>query len=72
MLKILRGNYQGLILKSSAENRNLDKYGKTEGPSFDDLFKKAKDKGLTDDEAYQSIIDSSKGTDPGTNKKYGN
>ena len=62
----------GPELKKAAEQRNLDKYENPAGPSFDDLFQKAKDKGLTDDEAFQKIIDSSKRTDPGTNQKYGN
>jgi len=43
--------------------RDLDKYGNPDGPTFDYLLKKNTDKGLSLEEAYQSIIDSSSRTD---------
>lgn len=46
------------------------KHGSSMGPSFDDLFSKFKDQGLSDEKAYQKIIESSKRTSPVINKKY--
>lgn len=43
--------------------RDLKKYGNPNGPTFDYLVKKNMDKGLTKEQAYQSIIDSSSRTD---------
>ena len=44
--------------------RDMEKYGNPDGPTFEYLMKKNTDKGLSDDEAYQSVIDSSSRTSP--------
>ena len=46
--------------------RDYNRYGNTDGPTFEYLLKKNTDKGLTLEAAYQAIIDSSSKTD----KKY--
>ena len=60
----------GPDLKKAAENDSFKRFGSSEGPSFDDLFQKAKGNGLTDDQAYDEIIKSSKRTSAEKNKKY--
>ena len=45
------------------QTRDSNKYGNPDGPTFEYLIKKNTDKGLSMDEAYQSIIDSSSRTD---------
>jgi RHS repeat-associated protein len=55
---------------AAAEAMSSTKHGSSKGPIFDDLFQKAKDNGMTDDEAYNSIIESSKRTSPEVNAKY--
>ena len=59
------------ISVSNLQFRDWQKYGNGDGPTFDQLFQKAKAKGLTDEQAYQSILDSSGRTDPGYNAAYG-
>ncbi|HWE29137.1 MAG TPA: hypothetical protein VHB97_14110, partial [Polyangia bacterium] len=56
---------------SNLQFRDWQKYGNADGPTFDQLYQKAIAKGLTPDEAYQSILDSSGRTDPGYNQAYG-
>lgn len=55
---------------TAAEARDIQKYGNADDPTFNELFGKNKAAGLSDDEAYQKIIESSKRTDPGSNQKY--
>jgi len=55
---------KGMVEK--LQSRDMEKYGNPNGPSFEYLLKKNTDKGLSENEAYQSIIDSSSRTD----KKY--
>ncbi|MEL7422400.1 MAG: hypothetical protein AAFN81_05385 [Bacteroidota bacterium] len=45
------------------QDRDMAKYGNPNGPTFEYLLKKNTDNGLTVEEAYQSIIDSSSRTD---------
>jgi hypothetical protein len=59
------------ISVSNLQFRDWQKYGNADGPTFDQLYGKAIAKGLTPDEAYQSILDSSGRTDPGYNQAYG-
>lgn len=59
------------ISVSNLQFRDWQKYGNADGPTFDQLFQKAKKKGLTDEQAWQSILDSSGRTDPGYNASYG-
>ena len=47
--------------------RDQQKYGNPDGPTFEYLLKKNTDKGLSMEAAYQSIIDSSSRTDKGYN-----
>jgi hypothetical protein len=59
------------ISVANLQFRDWQKYGNGDGPTFDQLFAKAKAKGMTDEEAWQSILDSSGRTDPGYNASYG-
>jgi len=49
------------------QERDTKKYGNPDGPTFEYLLKKSTDKGLTEEEAYQFIIDSSSRTDKNYN-----
>lgn len=49
------------------QERDMQKYGNPDGPSFDYLVKKNTNKGMSEAEAYQAIIDSSSKTDPNYN-----
>jgi RHS repeat-associated protein len=61
----------GTANKIAAQNRNIKKYdGNPDGPTFNELFDKGKKAGLTDDQSYQEIINSSKRTDKATNQEY--
>lgn len=48
------------------ELRDLEVYGNKDGPTFEQLIEKSRKKGLSKEEAYESIIDSSNRT----NKEY--
>ena len=48
---------------SALQARDMERYGNPDGPTFDYLVKKNTDAGLSLEEAYQSIIDSSSRTD---------
>ncbi|WP_244237370.1 hypothetical protein [Corallococcus llansteffanensis] len=50
--------------------RDFFTYGRLDGPSFDQLVKGAKAKGLTGDAVYQSLIDSSKRTNQTVNNHF--
>ncbi|MCY1034441.1 hypothetical protein OV207_23520 [Corallococcus sp. BB11-1] len=52
--------------------RDFFTYGRLDGPSFDQLVKGAKAKGLTGDDVYQSLIDSSKRTNQTVNNHFAN
>lgn len=47
--------------------RDNAKYGNPHGPTFEYLLKKMRDKGMTTEAGYQSIIDSSSRTDKNYN-----
>lgn len=47
---------------SRAEIRDIERYGDANGPSFDYLYQLHKANGLTNDESYQTIIDSASRT----------
>ncbi|MEZ4949433.1 MAG: hypothetical protein R2784_08605 [Saprospiraceae bacterium] len=48
---------------SALQARDFEKYGNPDGPTFEFLIQLNTDKGLTIEEAYQAIIDSSSKTD---------
>jgi hypothetical protein len=48
---------------SALQARDVEKYGNPDGPTFEFLMQLNTDKGLTVEEAYQAIIDSSSKTD---------
>lgn len=54
---------QNKEMVKTLQSRDMKKYGNPNGPTFDYLLKKSTAKGLTIEEAYQSIIDSSSRTD---------
>lgn len=53
------------------EKRDKEKYGNPHGPTFESLVNKAKESGMSNDDAYESIIESSSRTDEGYNRKNG-
>lgn len=56
--------------KAAAEAMSTGKHGTAKGPNFDELYNKYKAQGLSDDNIYQEIINSSKRTNPNVNIKY--
>ena len=53
------------------QDRDQKKYGNPDGPSFDYLVAKNREKGLPGDAAYEEIITSSSRTDKEYNEKHG-
>jgi hypothetical protein len=53
------------------QERDREKYGNPDGPTFEWLVEKARKKNLSGDAIYESIISSSQRTDTGTNKAMG-
>ena len=53
------------------QDRDQKKYGNPDGPSFDYLVAKNREKGLRGDAAYEEIITSSSRTDKEYNEKHG-
>ncbi len=51
-------------------HRDLVKYGNQDGPTFEQLVDQAQAKGLTGEQAYESILSSSTTTDESTNRKF--
>ena len=52
------------------QNRDLAKYGQSDGPSFAQLVEQAAEKGLSEEQAYEGILASSTATDATINRKY--
>jgi len=50
--------------------RDLAKYGNSDGPTFEQLLNRERDRGQTDEEAYEAILVSSTSTDEPTNRKF--
>jgi len=50
--------------------RDVTKYGNPDGPTFDQLLTEATGRGLSDEQAYLAILESSIRTDADTNRKY--
>ena len=50
--------------------RDQEKYGNPDGPTFEYLVDRNREKGLTDDAAYEDIVGSSRRTDRGYNEKF--
>ncbi|MEZ4299947.1 MAG: hypothetical protein R3B70_33675 [Polyangiaceae bacterium] len=64
------------MMGSSAEvemlrARDQEKYGNPDGPTFEWLVEKAKEKGLSGDAVYEEIVSSAQRTDAATNKAFG-
>lgn len=64
------------MMESAAEvedlrKRDHAKYGNPDGPTFEQLVEKNRKKGLSADEAYWEIIESSQRTDEGVNRACG-
>lgn len=53
------------------QERDREKYGNPDGPTFDWLVEKGRKKGLSGDQLYEGIIESSQRTDATTNKSLG-
>jgi hypothetical protein len=51
--------------------RDLAKYGRPNGPTFDFLVERLKEAGLEEDKIYETIIDNSYRTDAEFNRKLG-
>lgn len=51
--------------------RDREKYGNPDGPTFEYLLEKNRNKGLSDDECYEEIVKSSSRTSAEFNKLYG-
>lgn len=51
------------------QERDMQKYGNPDGPTFEYLVKKNTDKGASEEEAYESIVKSSSRTSPVYNNK---
>jgi hypothetical protein len=51
--------------------RDREKYGNPDGPGFEDLVARNREKGLTGDAVYDDIVGSSNRTDRATNEKFG-
>ncbi|MBK8259531.1 MAG: hypothetical protein IPK82_43595 [Polyangiaceae bacterium] len=53
------------------EDRDREKYGQPDGPTFDQLVKKAQEKGLSGDAVFEEIVASAQRTDAATNQALG-
>ena len=53
------------------QERDREKYGNPDGPTFEWLVEKAKEKGLTGDAVYEEVVSSAQRTDAATNKAFG-
>lgn len=52
-------------------DRDREKYGDPDGPSFESLVEKAREKGLAGEAVYESIVESAQRTDAATNRGVG-
>jgi len=68
---IARAMMESVTEVKALQARDQEKYGHPDGPTFEWLVQKAKDKGLSGDAVYEEIIASSQRTDPATNKAFG-
>jgi hypothetical protein len=62
------------MMESSAEIKDLEErdrrlYGSPDGPSFDQLVREGRERGLPADEAYERIIKGARSTNPEVNKR---
>jgi hypothetical protein len=53
------------------QDRDLEKYGHADGPTFSQLLERNREKGLEGDAIYQAILDSAQRTDGETNAAMG-
>lgn len=60
----------GPINKSKAEAESMERYGSKSGPSFGDLVKKYMNGGSSEEDAYKSIVESSKRTNASRNAQH--
>lgn len=53
------------------QERDMKKYGNPDGPTFEYLVKQNRDNGLTGNDIYEAIVNSSERTNKEYNEKYG-
>ncbi|GEM_PF-2385377 len=70
-LKARQGMKDKKLVKD-LEERDKEKYGNKDGPTFDYLVEKNMAKGMSKEQAMESIIDSAQRTSPQYNALYGN
>lgn len=56
---------------AALQERDREKYGAPDGPTFEYLVEKARGKGLEGDALYESIVESAQRTDAGVNRSLG-
>jgi hypothetical protein len=56
---------------STLRARDTAKYGNPDGPTYEWLVQRAKDKGLTGDAVFEEIVRSAQQTDRATNERFG-
>ncbi len=66
-----RAMMQDAAAVEALRERDREKYGSPDGPTFEYLVERAQKKGLTGDAVYQSIVDSAQQTDAATNRSLG-
>lgn len=66
-----RAMMQDAAAVEGLQARDREKYGNPDGPTFEYLLERGRQKGLAGDELYQSIIDSAQRTDAATNRSMG-
>lgn len=66
-----RAMMQDSAAVEALRERDRQKYGAPDGPSFDYLIERARQKGLEGDAVYESIVESAQRTDAVTNRSLG-
>lgn len=66
-----RAMMQDVAGVEALRKRDREKYGTPDGPSFDYLVERARQKGLEGDAVYESIVESAQKTDAATNRSLG-
>jgi len=66
-----RAMMQDVAAVEALRERDREKYGTPDGPSFEYLVERARQKGLEGDAVYESIVESAQKTDAATNRSLG-
>lgn len=66
-----RAMMQDAAALEALQLRDREKYGSPDGPSFEYLLERGRQKGLAGDELYESIVASAQRTDAATNRSVG-